>query len=131
MPQHMASSFLAAGQLCPHISPDLLAAQAKVESVNFHPDVVSGRRRSPAGAMGVSQFMPGTWKTWGRGSPYNPSDAIPAQGRLMCALHQEFGSVDLALAAYNAGPAAVKRYGGVPNYPETRNYLKRIKEEVP
>jgi len=131
VPSDLAPLFSAAGYECPHISPGLLAAQAKIESVNFSADVISGKRRSPAGAMGVSQFMPGTWKTWGEGgNPYDPKDAIPAQARFMCELGKKYGgNVDLMLAAYNAGPGAVKNYGGVPQYRETRNYIKRIRAQ--
>ncbi len=128
MPPQLRPLFVQAGKTCPEISTELLAAQARVESIGFDPDVIAGRRLSPAGAMGISQFMPGTWRTWGKGSPFNPVDAIPAQARYMCALIQDVPgrSVDQALAAYNAGPGAVRRYGGVPPYRETRNYISTI-----
>ncbi len=128
VPAQYRQLFIDAGKTCPEISAEVLGAQAKIESVNFDPDVISGRRKSPAGAQGISQFMPATWKTWGKGSPYNPADAITAQARYMCALVKQVPgkTVTNALAAYNAGPNAVKRYGGVPPYKETTNYIRKI-----
>ncbi len=72
--------------------------------------------------------MPSTWETWGKGSPFNPADAIPAQARYMCALIEDVpGKTTVnALAAYNAGPSAVAKYSGVPPYKETKTYIKRI-----
>jgi soluble lytic murein transglycosylase-like protein len=130
VPEKYRQLFIDAGKTCSGISAQLLAAQAKVESINFDPAVVSGKRLSPAGAQGISQFMPGTWKTWGKGSPFNPADAVPAQARYMCHLieHMPGKTPTNALAAYNAGPAAVKKYGGVPPYAETKNYVKRIEQ---
>lgn len=129
---------LKAGGLCPQITAPLIAAQIEQES-GWNPEAVS-----PAGAQGISQFMPGTWPSWGRDddgngriSPLDPGDAIMAQGRLMCA-NAAFaeagikagtltGSVtDLALAAYNAGRGAVTEAGGVPNFRETRDYVVKI-----
>ncbi len=85
--------------------------------------------------MGVSQFMPGTWKTWGDGSPYDPKQAIKAQADYNCALAKVVkkypgDKTNNLLAAYNAGPNAVKRYNGVPPYPETTNYIRRIRAEM-
>lgn len=131
----MKVHFISAGLTCPEVNANLLAAQAKIESIQFDPAVVSGKRRSSAGAMGVSQFMPGTWAKYGKGSPYDPAQAIAAQGRYMCQLAKDvrrFPGDDTAnmLAAYNAGPGAVEKYGGVPNYRETKNYIKRIYQEM-
>ena len=58
--------------------------------------------------------------------PFDPSQAIPAAARLLGGHLRAFGSVPLALAAYNAGPGAVRRYGGVPPYRETQAYVARI-----
>jgi soluble lytic murein transglycosylase-like protein len=102
------------------ISAALLAAQIQAES-NFNPYA-----RSPAGAQGIAQFMPGTARAYGLGNPFDPEAAIHAQARLMRDLLRQFGSVPLALAAYNAGPAPVQRCGCVPPYPETRGYVARI-----
>lgn len=117
-----------AGSLCPQVSAALLAAQLRQES-GFNPNA-----RSSVGAMGIAQFMPGTWSSWavdadgdGIASPWEPADAIVAQGRFMCALAGRYGGrTDLMLAAYNAGPGAVDAAGGVPAISETRNYVRTI-----
>ncbi|MFL6111604.1 MAG: NlpC/P60 family protein [Catenulispora sp.] len=121
------------GHMCPELSPALLAAQLYQES-GFSPTIVS-----PAGAIGIAQFMPGTWPNWsspqdgdGKQDPTNPADAIPAAARYDCALaHQLSGiggdHVANMLAAYNAGPGAVEQYQGIPPYAETQNYVKNIK----
>ena len=102
------------------VSAQLLAAQIYAES-NFNPFA-----RSPAGAQGIAQFMPGTARGLGLRNPFDPAQAIDAQGRLMRDLLRRFASVPLALAAYNAGPAAIARCGCVPPYAETRGYVARI-----
>lgn len=101
------------------LNPKLLAAVAKVES-NFDPDARSG-----AGAAGLMQFMPATARD-NRIDPYDPAQIIPAAARLLRSHLDRFGSIDLALAAYNAGPGAVQRAGGVPPYTETRNYVAKV-----
>ena len=98
----------------------LLAAQIQVES-GFDPTA-----RSPAGALGIAQFMPATAAAYGLSNPFDPVAAIDAQAHLMRDLLGQFGSVPLALAAYNAGPAAVAQYGAIPPYAETRAYVARI-----
>jgi len=81
--------------------------------------------RSGAGAIGIAQIMPGTAKSWGV-DPWIPSDALRAAAHNMARYEKQLGSYRLALAAYNAGPGAVQMYGGVPPYPETREYIRRI-----
>jgi soluble lytic murein transglycosylase-like protein len=103
-----------------NVSAALLAAQLYAES-NFNPFAVSG-----AGARGIAQFMPGTARTYGLGNPFDAAASISAQAHLMRDLLRQFGSVSLALAAYNAGPAPVGACGGVPPYPETQAYVARI-----
>lgn len=98
----------------------LLAAQLYAES-NFNPFSVSG-----AGALGIAQFMPGTAAHYGLRNPFDPNASIDAQAHLMHDLLRRFGSVPLALAAYNAGEGAVAACGCVPAYPETRGYVARI-----
>jgi hypothetical protein len=98
----------------------LLAAQLYVES-GFNPFA-----RSPAGAEGIAQFMPGTARAIGLRNPFDPEQAIDAQARLMRQLLDRFRTVALALAAYNAGPGAVAAHGGIPPYAETRAYVARI-----
>jgi hypothetical protein len=103
-----------------NLSAALLSAQLYVES-NFNPFAVSG-----AGARGIAQFMPGTARAYGLDDPYDPERSIGAQARLMRDLLRQFGSVSLALAAYNAGPAPVERCGCVPPIPETQAYVAKI-----
>jgi hypothetical protein len=103
-----------------NVSAALLAAQLYAES-NFNPFA-----RSAAGAMGIAQFMPGTARAYGVDDPFDALQAIDGQARLMRELLRRFGSVPLALAAYNAGPAPVAACGCVPPYPETRAYVARI-----
>ena len=102
------------------VSAQLLAAQLYAES-GFNPFA-----RSPAGAQGIAQFMPGTAAGIGLADPFDADGAIDAQGHLMRDLLGRFGSVPLALAAYNAGPGAVSACGCVPAIPETTAYVARI-----
>ena len=88
---------------------------------NFNPFAVS-----PAGAAGIAQFMPGTAAAYGLDDPFDAEAAIDAQAHLMADLLRQFGSVELALAAYNAGPAPVAACGCVPAIPETQAYVARI-----
>ena len=98
----------------------LLAAQLKSES-NFDRFAVS-----PAGALGIAQFMPTTAASRGLTDPFDPFASIRAQADLMAELIAEFGSARLALAAYNAGPGAVAACSCVPSYPETIAYVARV-----
>ena len=103
-----------------NVSAALLAAQIYAES-NFNPFA-----RSPAGAQGIAQFMPGTARAMGLTDPFDAVAAIDAQAHLMRDLLRRFASVPLALAAYNAGPGAVAGCMCIPPYPETRGYVARI-----
>ncbi len=103
-----------------NVSAALLAAQLMAES-NFDPFAVS-----PAGAEGIAQFMPGTAASYGLADPFDPVEAIDAQAHLMSDLIHQFGSPELALAAYNAGPAPVEACSCVPAIPETSAYVARI-----
>jgi hypothetical protein len=104
-----------------NVSAGLLAAQLLAES-NFNPFAVS-----PVGAQGIAQFMPATARAYGLDDPFDAPAAIDAQAHLMSDLLGEFGgSVSLALAAYNAGPAPVAACDCVPAYPETQAYVARI-----
>jgi hypothetical protein len=102
------------------LPPLLLAALLRSES-GFDPRAVS-----PAGARGIAQFMPATARGIGLRDPFDPAQAIPAAARLLSGHVRAFGSVPLALAAYNAGPGAVRRHGGIPPYPETQAYVARV-----
>lgn len=103
------------------VPAQLLAAQIQAES-GWNPNA-----KSPAGATGISQFMPGTAKGMGI-DPTDPLASIDAQGRMMSRLLKSYnGNVDKALAAYNAGAGAVAKYNGVPPFTETHQYIDRIK----
>jgi hypothetical protein len=103
-----------------NVSATLLAAQLYAES-GFNPFA-----RSPAGAQGIAQFMPGTAAGLGLENPFDAARAIDAQAHLMRDLLRRFAAVPLALAAYNAGPAPVAACGCVPPFAETRAYVARI-----
>jgi cell wall-associated NlpC family hydrolase len=97
----------------------LLAAVARTES-GLDPSAVS-----PAGARGLMQLMPGTARELGV-DPFDPAQAVDGAARLLSDHLATFGSVPLALAAYNAGPGAVRRYDGVPPYAETQHYVQKV-----
>ncbi|WP_270040603.1 transglycosylase SLT domain-containing protein [Solirubrobacter ginsenosidimutans] len=103
-----------------NVSAKLLAAQIYAES-SFNPFAVS-----KAGAQGIAQFMPETARGMGLDDAFDPEQAIDAQAHLMRDLLRQFGSVPLALAAYNAGPGPVQACGCVPNNGESPGYVARI-----
>lgn len=138
VPAQYSAMVTAAGSQCPAAPPAIIAAQLHAES-NFGPTAVS-----PAGAQGIAQFMPGTWPAYGRdenadgtADPFDPADAIPAQGRYDCQLAADLapaltaGAISgdltqLMLAAYNAGPGAVLSAGGIPQNGESEVYVAKI-----
>ncbi|GGO52715.1 Transglycosylase SLT domain-containing protein [Roseovarius pacificus] len=81
--------------------------------------------RSHKGAIGLAQLMPGTARVL-RVNPHDPYENLEGGARYLAEQYRTFRSWRLALAAYNAGPAAVEKYGGVPPYKETRNYVRII-----
>jgi cell wall-associated NlpC family hydrolase len=105
------------------VSPALLRAVARAES-GF-----DAGARSPAGAQGLMQLMPATAKSLGV-DPLQPAQAVDGAARLLKSHLQRFGATELALAAYNAGPAAVAKHGGVPPYAETRSYVAKVMAEL-
>jgi peptidoglycan DL-endopeptidase CwlO len=105
------------------VSASVLQAMAKEES-GFNANAVSG-----AGAQGLMQLMPSTAAGLGV-DPFDPAQAVDGAARLLAGNLQQFGTLDKALAAYNAGPAAVQRYGGVPPYAETQGYVNRIHNDL-
>ncbi len=102
------------------LDPQLVKAVIQVES-GWDPFAVSRR-----GAMGLMQLMPATVKEMGVRNPYDPEENINAGVRYLKALIDRFGDIELALAAYNAGPKVVERYGAVPPYRETVHYVRDI-----
>lgn len=120
------------GNLCPAINPALLAAQLYQES-GFNP-----KATSPAKAYGIAQFISGTWAAHGVDGDgdgdkdiWDPNDAIPSAASYDCKLASYVkdapgDKTKNMLAAYNAGSYAVIKYGGVPPYRETQNYVKVI-----
>jgi soluble lytic murein transglycosylase-like protein len=103
------------------VDPNLVRAVIKVES-NFNPWAVSKK-----GAMGLMQLMPETARQLKVNNPFDPQENVDAGVRHLRTLLDNFGGdVRLSLAAYNAGETAVLRHAGVPNFGETRNYVKQI-----
>lgn len=103
------------------VSEDLLKAVARAES-NFNIKAVS-----KAGAEGIMQLMPSTQKAYGVTDPFDPEQSINAGAKLLSSLLKKYdGNESLALAAYNAGSGAVDKYGGIPPYSETQNYVKKV-----
>ncbi len=102
-----------------NLPPGLLEAVAQVES-GFDPNAVS-----PAGAQGLMQFMPATAASLGV-NPLDPDSAIVGAARYLSSHLERFGTIEKALAAYNAGPGAVQRHGGVPPFTETQQYISKV-----
>ncbi|WP_328757379.1 lytic transglycosylase domain-containing protein [Fuscibacter oryzae] len=97
----------------------LFRANIAVES-GFNPDA-----RSAVGAIGLGQLMPGTAAVLGV-DPYDPEENLRGSARYLLAQLEDFGAPDLALAAYNAGPEAVRKYGGIPPYAETEGHVAKV-----
>ncbi|WP_107661073.1 peptidoglycan DD-metalloendopeptidase family protein [Nocardia suismassiliense] len=145
VPQEFRRWLVISAKQCNDLTPELLGAQVEAES-GYQPHGPNDAR-----ASGYTQFIPETWLHYGvpvddngnptgpagTGDPNNIGDAVMAQGHYMCDLAAELrlliasGEVSgdptaLMLAAYNAGPGAVREYGGIPPYPETLNYVPKI-----
>jgi len=102
------------------LDPALVRAVMEVES-GGDPSAVS-----PKGAQGLMQIMPDTAKDLKLSDPFDPSASIDAGSRYLAAQLKAFGDVRLALAAYNAGPEAVRKYAGIPPFPETQRYVEAV-----
>jgi len=112
---------IAAASQAHGVNPMLVRALIQVES-KFRPTA-----RSRKGAMGLMQLMPSTAREYNVSNPFEPKANIEAGIKHLKTLIDRFGSsIELALAAYNAGPGAVEKFNGVPPYRETRNYVTRI-----
>jgi soluble lytic murein transglycosylase-like protein len=107
------------------LEPAILAGLIKQES-GFDPTATSS-----AGAVGLTQLMPGTASSLGVTEPLNPAQSIQGGARYLGQLARQFGgNITDALAAYNAGPGAVAQYGGVPPYAETQQYVAKVLENA-
>jgi hypothetical protein len=102
------------------VDPMLVRALIRVESAD------QPTARSHKGAMGLMQLMPSTARLYKVRNPYDPKANIAAGVKHLKSLLDRFRTVDLALAAYNAGEGAVKKFNGIPPYRETRDYVSRI-----
>jgi len=106
------------------VDPVIVHAVIQAES-NYEP-----RARSSKGARGLMQVLPSTARQFGGGNLYDPLDNLDKGVRYLKGLLAEF-DLKQAIAAYNAGPAAVRRYGGVPPFAETQNYVERVLANIP
>jgi cell wall-associated NlpC family hydrolase len=137
VPPWARQALIDAATTCPELTAPLLAAQIETES-NWNPDAYN----TESHATGLAQFLPATWATWGQDAnhdghtdPRNPTDAIASQAAYLCHLidlvtqtrNLSGELIDLALASYNAGPGRVQQYHGIPPYPETINYITKIR----
>ncbi len=103
-----------------HVDAKLVRAVIQVESA------YNERARSKKGAMGLMQLMPSTARQYSVSDPYDPQSNIEAGIKHLKSLLDRLPSLKLAIAAYNAGEAAVQRFRGVPPYPETQDYVAKV-----
>ena len=108
--------------------PAGLLTRVAYQDSRFRPDIISGQTRSGAGAAGLMQLVP----KWYPGVNVLDTDqAIEAAATSLAGYYNQFGSWALALAAYNGGPGNVAKYGGIPPFTETQNYVAQILRDVP
>lgn len=108
------------GSRCSGLDPRLIRAVITVESGN-NPEAVS-----PVGAQGLMQLMPATQAYLGVTDPFDPAANVRAGSMYLREQLDAFGTLELALAAYNAGPGSVRRHGGIPPFDETKNFVRRV-----
>lgn len=112
---------------------DLLARMAYQES-RFREEIIRGTKASPVGALGILQMMPQYFVTVGNPRPYTDASVlaqIDEAAQQVQSLYHSTGDWSLTLAAYNAGLGNVKKYGGIPPFTETKNYVAQITADVP
>lgn len=120
------SPTIAAAEIANGMPTGLLHRQLYQES-RFRTDIITGAYVSSAGATGIAQIVP----KWHPGvNALDPIASINYAAQYMASLKKQFGSWSLALAAYNAGPGNVKKYGGIPPFDETKKYVSAITADV-
>ncbi|HJP82938.1 MAG TPA: lytic transglycosylase domain-containing protein [Fimbriimonadaceae bacterium] len=103
------------------LEPALLESLVEAES-NFNPSAISSKR-----AIGLTQLMPDTAKELGVADPFDPAQNLQGGAKYLAGLLKRFGNdQEKAIAAYNAGPGAVERFGGIPPYRETQSYVQKV-----
>ncbi len=121
LPQEMIRPLIQRAASRNGIDENLLEALVQAES-NFDPSAVSKRR-----AVGLTQLMPDTAKELGVTDPFDPVQNLNGGAKYLARMLNQFqGDIPTALAAYNAGPGAVRKHGGIPPFSETRNYVEKI-----
>lgn len=118
--QHELEGIIQGQAKAQNMDASLIKAVVKAES-GFNPNAVSS-----VGAQGLMQLMPGTANGLGVQDSFNPSQNVAGGTKYLKNLVEKYHSVPLGLAAYNAGPGAVDKYGGIPPYKETQNYVKKV-----
>lgn len=129
-----------------HGMPRGLLSRLLYQESRYRTDIITGNFKSSTGASGIAQFMPETGEEYGlvvfdkpRGAldrqivsdrRSDPNAAIPASGRYLRKLFDSFGDWRLALAAYNAGPGNVRKWGGIPPFKETQDYVAQIAFDI-
>lgn len=113
-------ALIAQASIVSGVPAPLLKAVVSAES-NYNPSALS-----PKGALGLMQLMPATARELGVHDRANPIENVLGGARYLAQMHEKFGDWTLAVAAYNAGPGAVGRSGGVPNNKETPNYVRTV-----
>jgi soluble lytic murein transglycosylase-like protein len=126
LPGEKVDALISAAATREKLRPDLLRGVMRQES-GFRPCAVS-----PKGAMGLMQLMPATAAQFGAKDPFDAEQNIAAGAKFLKELVQRYGGdLSLALAAYNAGPERVDAAGGIPDIPETKDYVRKIVSELP
>ncbi len=113
-------SFIVASAMRHGVDPALMKAMMHTES-GFNPNA-----RSPVGAQGLMQLMPATAKRFSVNNPWNPAENIEGAAKYIKYLQNRFSNIQHVLAGYNAGEGNVSKYGGIPPFRETQDYVKRV-----